>query len=70
MPMVNEPLTLWSILSPERLGLSLLAIHFMVSQISRAREQETVTDLRTRLTRMEALITDARPARRRWFWQR
>ena len=32
------------------------------------REQDTVADLRTRLDKAEALITDARP--RKWFWQR
>ncbi len=32
------------------------------------REQETVTDLRVRLDKAEALITDARP--RKWFWQK
>jgi excisionase family DNA binding protein len=32
------------------------------------REQETVTDLRARLDKADAQITDARP--RRWFWQK
>lgn len=32
------------------------------------REQETVTDLRARLDKADALITDARP--RKWFWQK
>jgi hypothetical protein len=35
------------------------------------REQETVKDLRDRLTRAELLIADQRPpGKRRWFWQR
>lgn len=34
------------------------------------REQETVADLRARLDKADALITDARPAPRKWFWQR
>lgn len=32
------------------------------------REQETVADLRARLDKADALITDGRP--RKWFWQR
>jgi excisionase family DNA binding protein len=32
------------------------------------REQETVADLRARLDKAGALITDTRP--RKWFWQR
>jgi hypothetical protein len=35
------------------------------------REQETVKDLRDRLTRAELLIADQRPpTNRKWFWQR
>jgi len=34
------------------------------------RERETVDDLRTRLTRAENLLTDQRPAPRKWFWQK
>lgn len=48
-----------------RVALLELEVRMLREQLDR--EQETVTDLRGRLSRMEALVTDERPARRSWW---
>lgn len=55
-------------LTPNATKVALLELELKMIRQQLEREQETVTDLRTRLDKADALITDARP--RKWFWQR
>lgn len=55
-------------LTPNATRVALLELELKMTRQQLEREQETVTDLRTRLDKADALITDARP--KKWFWQR
>lgn len=55
-------------LTPDATRVSLLELEAKMLRQQLEREQETVTDLRARLDRADALLTDARP--RKWFWQK
>ena len=50
-------------------AVNLLELEAKMLREQLERERETVDDLRTRLTRAENLLTDQRPASRKWFWQ-
>ncbi|UOA17246.1 hypothetical protein [Sulfitobacter dubius] len=54
--------------TPSETRVALLELEAKMLRQQLEREQETVADLRSRLDKADALITDARP--RRWFWQR
>lgn len=53
---------------PGETRVALLELEAKMLRQQLEREQETVADLRARLDKADALITDARP--RKWFWQR
>lgn len=50
--------------------VSLLELETKMLRQQIEREQETVADLRARLDKADARITDARPTPRKWFWQK
>jgi excisionase family DNA binding protein len=51
-------------------AVNLLELETKMLREQLARERESVDDLRIRLTRAENLLTDQRPASRKWFWQK
>jgi excisionase family DNA binding protein len=61
-PLVDAELT------TDATRVALLELEAKMLRQQLEREQETVADLRTRLDKAAALITDARP--RKWFWQK
>ena len=54
--------------TPDETRVALLELEAKMLRQQLEREQETVADLRARLDKADALITDGRP--RKWFWQR
>lgn len=54
--------------TPDETRVALLELEAKMLRQQLEREQETVADLRARLDKADALITDGRP--RKWFWQK